>query len=636
MKKITLTDRLRYKFDNIMSRGSIALIGWLFILSAIMILVVSVIVVATGVGPTQDDGVATGFWPMTWVSLMRTMDAGAISGDTGSWQFLLAMFITTIGGIFIFSTLIGILTSGIESKLEELRKGRSFVVEEGHTVILGWSPQIFSIISELVIANANRPHACIVILAEKDKVEMEDEIRGKVGSTGRTRVVCRTGIPIDLTDLEIVNPHGARSIIVLAPTETSDPDSQVIKTILALTHSPQRRAEPYHIVAELREAKSLEVVWMIGRDEVQSILVGDLLSRITVQTCRQSGLSVIYTELLDFSGDEIYFHEEPGLTGRTFGEALFAYEDSALIGLRLKDGRIHLNPPRDTPIQTGDQLIAISTDDDTIRLSGRTDYNLDLNAIREPLPQDQTPVRTIILGWNQRAPAIIKELDYYVPPGSAVMVAANIALSEMESASADVTLSHQTLSFQQGDMTDRRTLNRLEISTYQHVIVLSYSDTLGPQEADALTLITLLHLRDIAEKAGYPFSIVSEMLDVRNRSLAEITQADDFIVSERLISLMLAQVSENKGLAEVFADLFDPEGSELYLRPAGDYVQLKQPLNFYTIIEAAQRRGQIAIGYRLRAEANNAAKAYGVHVNPHKSQMITFSEGDRIIVLTEE
>ena len=86
-----------------MSRGSIALIGWLFILSAVMILVVSVIVVATGVGPTQENGAAPGFWEMAWVSLMRTMDAGAISGDTGSWQFLLAMFSITIGGIFIFS-----------------------------------------------------------------------------------------------------------------------------------------------------------------------------------------------------------------------------------------------------------------------------------------------------------------------------------------------------------------------------------------------------------------------------------------------------------------------------------------------------------------------------------------------------
>jgi len=72
MKKITLTNRLRYRFDNIMSKGSIALIGWLFILSAIMILVVSVIVVLAGIGPTQDNGAAVGFWEMTWVSLKLT------------------------------------------------------------------------------------------------------------------------------------------------------------------------------------------------------------------------------------------------------------------------------------------------------------------------------------------------------------------------------------------------------------------------------------------------------------------------------------------------------------------------------------------------------------------------------------
>ncbi|MBI5829315.1 MAG: hypothetical protein HZB20_07185, partial [Chloroflexi bacterium] len=47
----------------------------------------------------------------------------------------------------IISALIGIINNGIEDKLDELRKGRSNVIESGHTVILGWSPQVFSIIS---------------------------------------------------------------------------------------------------------------------------------------------------------------------------------------------------------------------------------------------------------------------------------------------------------------------------------------------------------------------------------------------------------------------------------------------------------------------------------------------------------
>jgi hypothetical protein len=174
------------------------------------------------------------------------------------------------------------------------------------------------------------------------------------------------------------------------------------------------------------------------------------------------------------------------------------------------------------------------------------------------------------------------------------------------------------------------------IETYKHVIVLSYADTLDPQRADARTLITLLHLRELAERAGQPFSIVSEMLDVRNRALAEVTKADDFIVSDKLVSLMLSQVSENKRLNAVFADVFDPEGSEIYLKLASYYVALGEPLNFYTVAEAARQRGEIAFGYKLRAHASDPAKAYGVVVNPDKSKPITFSEWDRIIVLAED
>jgi hypothetical protein len=165
--------------------------------------------------------------------------------------------------------------------------------------------------------------------------------------------------------------------------------------------------------------------------------------------------------------------------------------------------------------------------------------------------------------------------------------------------------------------------------------VLAYS-TLEPQEADAKTLVTLLHLRDMAQKDDTPFSIVSEMLDLRNRELAEATQVDDFIVSEHLISLMMSQLSENGNLFDVFTDIFDPEGAEIYLKPIADYVRTGEPVNFYTVTEAARRRGETALGYRVTAEADDAGKSYGVHTNPKKSRMVTFAPGDKVIVIAEE
>ena len=77
------------------------------------------------------------------------------------------------------------------------------------------------------------------------------------------------------------------------------------------------------------------------------------------------------------------------------------------------------------------------------------------------------------------------------------------------------------------------------------MILLAYSDVLEPQEADARTLITLIHLRDIADHTEHRFSIVSEMMDSRNTDLAQAARADDFIVSDRVVCLILSHISEN-------------------------------------------------------------------------------------------
>jgi hypothetical protein len=165
------------------------------------------------------------------------------------------------------------------------------------------------------------------------------------------------------------------------------------------------------------------------------------------------------------------------------------------------------------------------------------------------------------------------------------------------------------------------------------VLVLGYSDLLAPQPTDTRTLVTLLHLRKIAETTGHRVKVVSEMVDVRNRELAEVTRADDFVVSNKLVSLMLAQASENDALTAIFDDLLDEEGSELYMRPASDYVALGVPVSFYTITETARLRGEVAIGYhRPRPDA----AANGILINPAKSAAEVYSTGDRLIILARD
>ena len=620
-----------------MSRGTPAMIGMLFVFSLIIVILAGAVISATGFVQEGFDGPRLSFGEAMWESLMRTLDSGTMGGDTGT-GFRIIMLFVTLGGIFVVSALIGVLNNGIESQMERLRKGRSHVLESNHTVVLGWSAQIFTILNELMAANENQASARIVILADKDKVDMEDEIRERVEVKGKTRIICRNGSPIDPNDLEITSPHSAKSIIVLPP-ENNDPDTDVIKTVLAITNNPNRRAEPYHIVTQIRNAKNMDVLKLVGeKDNVQAVQTGDLIARIVAQTSRQSGLSVVYTELMNFGGDEIYFKSEPALAGKTFGQALLAYEDSCLMGLRKADGRILLSPPMETQIEPGDQIFALSADDDTIRISNQTGEAVSpineavIRSNRSAL--EPQPEKCLILGWNRSGTTIVHELDNYVARGSQVTVVADIYNIEKQIKAQGGKLKNQTLVVEEGETTDRDLLDRLGVQDYDHVIVLAYS-TVEPQEADAKTLVTLLHLRDMAQKDETPFSIVSEMLDLRNRELAEATQVDDFIVSEHLISLMMAQLSENAELFGVFADIFDPEGAEIYLKPVSDYVTPGTAVNFYTVVEAARRRGETTLGYRITSEANKAGKAYGVHTNPKKSETVTFSPEDKVIVIAE-
>ena len=622
MNKPTFSERFRYWFDNWMSRGTLALMALLGIATVVLVLVVGVIVAIFR--QTPDDDPERSFGDILWGNLMRTLDPGTMGGDSG-WGFRIFMLIITIGGLIIVASLIGIISGAFDSKVEELRKGRSKVLEKDHTLILGWNSKVFPIVSEICIANESRRNAVIVVLADKDKVEMEDELRAMVGKTGKTKIICRTGDPMNLTDLEIANPANARSIILLAGDDSPDPDADVIKTALALTNNPRRKAEKYHIVGELEDAASLEAATLVGRDEAHWVLGDDLIGRITVQSCRQSGLSVVYSELLDFDGDEIYFTEQPSLYGKTYFDAQLAFVDCTVMGL-VKAGSVILNPAADTRYESGEQLIVIAEDDSAIRLA--TPGVPDAAAVSTTKALKPKPERTLVLGYNSGLTRMLEELNEYVATGSKVTVLADVDKPDFPK------FDNLTIEFRRGDSTNRAILDSLKVESFNHIIVLAYKG-LDIQRADGKTLITLLQLRDIEDRAGVDLNIVSEMLDDRNRELAEVTNADDFIVSDKLISLMLSQVSENRKLTQVFDDLFSSVGSEVYLLPVEQYVAPGTAVNFYTVLEAARRRGETALGYRVAANAHKSDKGYGVTVNPVKTETVTFSAGDKIIVLAE-
>ena len=140
-----------------------------------------------------------------WFSLLGTMGSGSIGGRDSNWGYRILSFAIALSSIFLISNFIGLVANAIQNKLVDLRKGKSEVVESGHIVLLGWSSQIFTLIKEIISANQDKPKSTLVILGQEDKSRMEDEIRQKIGSTGTTTILCRTGNPMDMADLKLAS-----------------------------------------------------------------------------------------------------------------------------------------------------------------------------------------------------------------------------------------------------------------------------------------------------------------------------------------------------------------------------------------------------------------------------------------------
>lgn len=626
MKSPSTGDRLKYSFDKLMSRGLPALIGLLGVVTLIFISLISLVVVIFGLFPEDQK---LDFAEAFWATMLRTLDPGTMGGDTGP-GYRIAMLIVTLTGLVLVASLIGIVANAFNEKVEQLRKGRSRVIETDHTLILGWNRKIHQVVSELVIANESRRRATIVVLADRDKVEMEDELKTHLPPRSRTQIIVRSGDPMSVADLKLTGLDTARSIIVLAPDESDESDNFSIKTALAILNNPHRRAEPYKIVGEIKNEQNMAAAQLVGGTEAQWILGEDLISRLIVQTSRQRGLSAVYNDLLDFGGAELYLADVSNLAGSTFGVAALSIPHGALVGV-LNGDDVHINPPRDHVLGADARLIILAEDDDRLQFGAQAAF--DAKAISLSKEKKRTPERTLILGANATLPMVLAELDSSSAPGS------TIVLVEDEAVAPRVKLRNTKLEVKAANPASRAELEKLRVTTFDHVIVLANRDDRGVEHADARTLLILLNLRAITKGTSHNVNIVSEMLNDKNRELAQSNVSDDFIVSEQLVGNMLTMVSENFEMQRVLSEVISGDGPQLRLNPASWYVKTNTPVDFNTVTEAALRRGEAPLGYRIvggssTPEHHQPVSGDGVVLNPNRTDTVVFGESDSIVVFS--
>lgn len=619
--KPKLFEVLRYRFDNVMSRGVISLIGLLGLISLVFVSGIAVIVVLFGLFPPGED---LDFLEVVWLSILRTLDPGTMGQDAG-FGFRSAMFVVTLTGVVLVAGLIGVVSSAFNARVEQLRKGHSKVLERNHIILLGWSSKVHQILHEIAFANKSKRSPVVVILADRDKVEMEDDLRSHGHFKGKTRIIVRSGDPMRESNLHMVRSSDARSVIILAPDSLEDADSFTLKTALAILNSKERRTSPYQIVAEIKDEQNLEVAELIGKGQVVWIHAEEVISRLIVQTSRQSGLSTVYSDLLDFEGNELYLKNASTLAGLSYLDASLSQKASCLVGF-VRDGQVFLNPKADSLIEDSDLLIVLSLDADSIEFEHVSD--VDEKNIRSRIHETPLPEKTLILGTNHVLNLILAEINDFSPNGSSVKI--------VDSNIPEISKPHDKIHIEllTEEPSSRRVLQQLDVAQFHHIIVLADREIRTTEQADARTLLTLLNLRELMKETSGTANIVSEMLNDHNRELAESASPDDFIVSEKLISNLIAEITEDSAISPVIRSVLSSTGAQVRLQPADYFVELAQPVDFNVITLAALRRGESAMGYLQKSA--DAQQGNRVILNPIKSEEVIFKEGDSIVVLSDD
>ena len=609
-KSVTLKERYDYWFDNRTAKGSFGLIRVLIAASVALALVIAGLIILFGFNEEGEIG------SVFWDSIATVINAWMPYFDEGSLGYLILMSVIAIAGLLFTSVLIGIITSAIEEKIYELKKGNSAVLEKGHIVVLGFYPGEYTLIRQLILAAEGKP-ACIVVADNMERDEIETNLKESVDIPKNVKIICRTANITDPDSLEKCSIDTCKTVII-SPTE----DTRTIKAILAVSVLLQRNSvSGVRINALISKREYRFPLSLAQQTNISTFQTNDILAKMIAHSCTQMGLSETFRELFNFEGSEFYLLELPEIAGHTFEEAMIRLDHAVPAGV-LHDDKIKLNPSADYIIQDGDRILVFSEESTSARLTDPVDIK-SLDDCPDGLKEAEDTTSALIIGHNETLPIILQELPENV---SHVYIAEKDITDEEKKELQDVA-DGRNLALEYYNRNFRSESQLLQMAKVsEHIVILSDHDE-DPEKADMDNIFLLLNLRDIRTRYDLQFNITVEMQKEHNQNLVGEGDHTDFLVASSMSSLFLAQLAESPELIDVFREILSNKGNEVYLKNA----EIAGLAGTHTIRELRQivlRCGYILLGY-VDAEKSS-------HFDLLLDDEITLHPEDDIIVLGEK
>ncbi|XP_057796681.1 ion channel DMI1-like isoform X2 [Salvia miltiorrhiza] len=479
-----------------------------------------------------------------WLSWTFVADSGNHADRVGTGPRIVSVSISS-GGMLIFAMMLGLVSDAISEKVDSLRKGKSEVIESNHILILGWSDKLGSLLKQLAIANKSIGGGVIVVLAERDKEEMEMDIAKLEFDLMGTSVICRSGSPLILADLkkiweDILGFENAEFYIKRWPELDGCCYEEVLISF------PDAIPCGVKVHADGGKIK-------MNPDDRYVLREGD--------------------EILVIAEDDDTYAPGPipkirrGVYPRTTDPPKFP-EKILFCGWRRDiDDMIMV---LEALLSQGSELWMFNEVPEKDREKKLTEGGLDISGL----------VNLKLV--HREGNAVIRRHLESLPLETfdSILILADESMED--------SIVHS----------DSRSLATLLLIRDIQSKRLPYTKSSSPLSHSGFSQSSWIQeMQQASDKS----IIISEILDSRTRNLVSVTRISDYVLSNELVSMALAMVAEDKQINRVLEELFAEEGNEMCIKPAEFYLYDQEELCFYEIMIRGRQRQEIVIGYRLAA-----------------------------------
>jgi len=685
-----LRKKIKYILDDFISQGFWAQILLLAGASIVLTLLFGVVTMKLG---------GENYTESYWTSLMHMIDQGTITGDeTGTDSYFMFMLFVTVIGMAFTGTIIALITSGLQNKLNELREGHSGIIEKDHVVILGFDDNVLTICREIVEGgHMNGERICLVIADDLPKEEMEHAWKAfrngpqhsfeapgeKKKRERKIRVIFRSGDPVSENTLSICAVQNARSVVI-----NREKDPETIRILLGLASCLKKNNSYLNdsrmpsIIALIHEQDNLSAARAAAgissgegagakqQDRIQLIHDGAILEQLFSQACIQQGLPFVMDGLFNYRGSSIRIEsdrefrngdEEHPFTGKNLAEISAMVTDSiplGFIGKRTEDGiRVRLNPSETVRYQQGDRLIYLSEKDG---------LHLGEQEAIEPegvpagcITREKREIRNFLLiGWSNVVPGILSNVHERSTEGSTVTILAKDPKRPegMENCAFTVRILPCDEPYRWSSVksildANRFLFDRADNRSLTNIILLSEDET-DAAAADDNVMLLLLNLRQyLKEKGCTDINVISEMRLPQNQMLLQENSSSDYVVATEISNRIIAQITDDLRKHDIIKELLNQEHTLIKLHPLSDYVDLSHPFNFEGVFRAAVAmeketgESEIPLGWlRIGQSGEGMCRVESdrpkLVLNPRKTDLEKVYPGGnydnyRLIVLTE-